>query len=210
MLDLRFVIKSELPHLLEIGLSPFENCAMLMEKEGLAEKADSQTTYPKQFSQSIIALMLKIDKQVREFNGMKQARGSGSTAPMFSSYWHKIVDMDETDVEIRYNSRTIVKEDYRDELPKKYSSKPGPQQKFKTIGYEPEARPRREQPIKLEHGHYGQTIVSQKASDKASECADTERNYEAPRPAPSVRSSLSVQSDLKRRIESRMLETKSW
>ena len=75
------------------------------------DKASSKTVYPKPFNQSIIALMGKIDKQVREFNDMKLVSDGGSKAPQFSSYWHKIVDMDETDVEIRYNSQTIVKED---------------------------------------------------------------------------------------------------
>lgn len=99
--------------------------------------------YPKQFSASIVSLMFKIDKQVREFNDLKQKSESASKAPLFSSFWHKIVDMDETDVEIRYNSQTIVKEDQRDELPKGRNAKPMNKPRFKTIDYEPDVKSKR-------------------------------------------------------------------
>ena len=67
-------------------------------------------------------------------------QNAASKAPQFSTLWHKIVDMDETDVEIRYKS-TIVKEDQVFELPMKrderfrMSAVVNPP-KYKTIDYE--------------------------------------------------------------------------
>lgn len=49
----------------------------------------------------MIALLMKIDKKVRDFNGLKQNKKNSKKR--FHQFWHKIVDKDTTEIDVKYD-----------------------------------------------------------------------------------------------------------
>jgi len=107
--DLRFAInlKTGMPDLVGLGLTPFSCDQDPPQSPDQSQLRKSPSRVPESYKQSILSLLIKLDRQVRKFNGMRPSDKSDALhqARVFSQFWHVIVDADETDGEAKHDHK---------------------------------------------------------------------------------------------------------
>ena len=73
-----------------------------IERGEIEDPKDSTISIPSSYEDCLSSLLLKLDKQIRNFNGLDPNPKYSST--IFTTFWQKVVDKDLTEIDIRYET----------------------------------------------------------------------------------------------------------
>ena len=73
-----------------------------IERGETEDPKDSIISIPDSYRDCLSSLLLKLDKQIRNFNGLNP--NPKYTPVIFNTFWQKVVDKDLTEMDVRYET----------------------------------------------------------------------------------------------------------